>query len=125
MTESMRGAVMPSSIVAAGPPEGRLFFMAFWGLTDSTQLSGIETAPQGVDCLPDRKTRGRRSDNMTNRMAGEGRTDYSTNGEGNGHGTEEIRGERTGDTPTTRDDRPRTPGVLRDPGRNRGVDRWG
>ena len=44
--------------------------MDFLGLTDSTQLAGTKTAPQGVVRLTNGGNRGRWSDNTTNGKVG-------------------------------------------------------
>ena len=80
--------------------------MAFWVLSDSTQLTGLEPTPQGVARLTNGKNRGEWSDTMTNGTIGGRRTEPPYNGKENGHGTDGVGRVRTGDPPTTRKDVP-------------------
>ena len=79
-------------------------------LTDSTHMAGLKSAPQGVDF----QTRGRiprgGSDDTTNRTAGRGVKNYPTNGDVNRRRIYRVGEEKTVDPPTTRGDRPGTPG---------------
>ena len=54
--------------------------MDFLGLTDSTQLAGLEPSPQGVAHLTNGEIWGRRSNEMTDGTKGGGKTDFPTNG---------------------------------------------